>query len=187
MKCINCYREISATLKFCPACGTKQPVDRAAYEREHPELADAMSEDEISSMISLQQTQQAALAQERQRLEEDMKLQEEMMRQEPMMPSAAQPQPAAVSFQAAPQEIGTPPPIIPQPAPAQDVIATPPPLSAAPMAPMATTPPPIVMAGAAQPAGALLKCPDCGNPVPANAPQCGRCGAPMHYILQRNR
>ena len=46
MKCINCYREIADNLKFCTYCGTKQPLDREAYEREHPELADALSEEE---------------------------------------------------------------------------------------------------------------------------------------------
>ncbi|MBR2146059.1 MAG: hypothetical protein IJ925_01195 [Muribaculaceae bacterium] len=51
MKCINCYKEIKDTLKFCKYCGTKQPVDRAAYEREHPELADAIPEDEVLAQI----------------------------------------------------------------------------------------------------------------------------------------
>lgn len=47
MKCIHCYREIDDGLKFCPKCGFKQPDDREAYEQEHPELADAVPEDEI--------------------------------------------------------------------------------------------------------------------------------------------
>ncbi|MBR5639762.1 MAG: hypothetical protein IKW83_08360 [Muribaculaceae bacterium] len=47
MKCINCYREIDDGLKFCPKCGFKQPDDREAYEKEHPELAEAISEEEI--------------------------------------------------------------------------------------------------------------------------------------------
>lgn len=34
-------------MKFCPKCGFKQPDDREAYELEHPELADALPEDEI--------------------------------------------------------------------------------------------------------------------------------------------
>lgn len=53
MKCINCFREINEGLKFCPKCGFKQPDDRAAYEREHPELADALPEDEILEKLSL--------------------------------------------------------------------------------------------------------------------------------------
>ncbi len=47
MKCINCYREINAGNKFCNYCGTMQPLDREAYEREHPELATAMTDEEI--------------------------------------------------------------------------------------------------------------------------------------------
>lgn len=47
MKCINCYREIADDLKFCTFCGTKQPDDREAYEREHPELAEAISIEEL--------------------------------------------------------------------------------------------------------------------------------------------
>ena len=47
MKCINCFREIADGLKFCPKCGFKQPDDREAYEQEHPELADALPEEEI--------------------------------------------------------------------------------------------------------------------------------------------
>ncbi|MBR5118714.1 MAG: zinc ribbon domain-containing protein [Muribaculaceae bacterium] len=46
MKCIKCYREIEEGMKFCPKCGFMQPSDRAAYEREHPELVTAMPEDE---------------------------------------------------------------------------------------------------------------------------------------------
>ena len=47
MKCINCFREIEDGIKFCPKCGFLQPEDREAYEREHPELADALPEDVI--------------------------------------------------------------------------------------------------------------------------------------------
>ncbi|MBR5086669.1 MAG: SUMF1/EgtB/PvdO family nonheme iron enzyme [Muribaculaceae bacterium] len=54
MKCINCHREISDTMRFCPLCGHIQPKDREAYLREHPELQeddDALSEDEVMEMI----------------------------------------------------------------------------------------------------------------------------------------
>ena len=51
MKCINCYREIEDNLKFCNFCGAKQPVDRKAYEREHPELAGALSEEDKLGMF----------------------------------------------------------------------------------------------------------------------------------------
>ena len=53
MKCINCYREIDNGLKFCPKCGVMQPADRAAYELEHPELAEALPEDEIIEKVNL--------------------------------------------------------------------------------------------------------------------------------------
>ena len=55
MKCINCYREIKNSVKFCTYCGTKQPANRAAYELEHPELAEAMPEDEVNFLINQQQ------------------------------------------------------------------------------------------------------------------------------------
>ena len=54
MKCINCHREISDTMRFCPLCGHIQPKDREAYLREHPELQkddDVLSEDEVMAMI----------------------------------------------------------------------------------------------------------------------------------------
>ena len=47
MKCINCFREIDDSLKFCNFCGTKQPADREAYESEHPELFGALSDEDI--------------------------------------------------------------------------------------------------------------------------------------------
>lgn len=58
MKCINCYREIKNSVKFCTYCGTMQPANRAAYEMEHPELAEAMPEDEVNFLINQQQEQQ---------------------------------------------------------------------------------------------------------------------------------
>ena len=61
MKCINCYREIDEHLKFCTYCGAKQPLDRAAYEREHPELADALSEEEQQELERRQQIEEAEL------------------------------------------------------------------------------------------------------------------------------
>ena len=39
MKCINCNQEIPDGNMFCNFCGTMQPSDREAYEKEHPELA----------------------------------------------------------------------------------------------------------------------------------------------------
>lgn len=64
MKCINCYREIEDNLKFCSFCGAKQPTDRAAYEREHPELVNARSEEENklndTSVVSIQELQPLA-------------------------------------------------------------------------------------------------------------------------------
>ncbi|MBR5640336.1 MAG: hypothetical protein IKW83_11510 [Muribaculaceae bacterium] len=48
MKCIKCYREINDGNKFCNFCGTMQPLDREAYYREHPELATAMTNEELN-------------------------------------------------------------------------------------------------------------------------------------------
>jgi len=53
MKCVNCYREIADGLKFCPKCGFMQPTDREAYELEHPELADAIPEDEMLETLAI--------------------------------------------------------------------------------------------------------------------------------------
>ena len=53
MKCVNCYREIADGLKFCPKCGFMQPDDRAAYELEHPELAEALPEDEMLEQVNM--------------------------------------------------------------------------------------------------------------------------------------
>lgn len=53
MKCVNCFREIDDGIKFCPKCGFIQPEDREAYEREHPELADALPEEELMSKVEL--------------------------------------------------------------------------------------------------------------------------------------
>ena len=76
MKCVKCYREIDEHLKFCTYCGAKQPVDRVAYEREHPELADALSEDELMEQERQRKIQEA----ERLRQEAERKAQEEAER-----------------------------------------------------------------------------------------------------------
>ena len=76
MKCINCYREIDEHLKFCTYCGAKQPLDRAAYEREHPELANALSEEEQQELERQRQIEEA----ERQRQEAERLAQEEAER-----------------------------------------------------------------------------------------------------------
>ncbi len=76
MKCVKCYREIDEHLKFCTYCGAKQPVDRAAYEREHPELAEALSDDELLE----QQRQRQVMEAERLRQEAERKAQEEAER-----------------------------------------------------------------------------------------------------------
>ena len=67
MKCIHCYREIDEHLKFCTYCGAKQPLDRAAYEREHPELAEAVSEEEDKLRPSLPDAHEEHIAQEREK------------------------------------------------------------------------------------------------------------------------
>ena len=76
MKCINCYREIDDNLKFCNFCGAKQPVDRKAYEREHPELAEALSEEEVMEQERQRQIEES----ERLRQEAELKEQEEVER-----------------------------------------------------------------------------------------------------------
>lgn len=55
MKCVKCYREIADGLKFCTKCGAIQPEDREAYEREHPELADAEPELEEENIMEVLQ------------------------------------------------------------------------------------------------------------------------------------
>ena len=65
MKCIHCYREIDEHLKFCTYCGAKQPLDRAAYEREHPELAEAVSDEENKLRPSLPDAHEELIAQDR--------------------------------------------------------------------------------------------------------------------------
>ncbi len=76
MKCVKCYREIDEHLKFCTYCGAKQPLDRAAYELEHPELADALSDDELLEQQRQRKIQEA----ERLRQEAERKAQEEAER-----------------------------------------------------------------------------------------------------------
>ena len=76
MKCINCYREIEDNLKFCNFCGAKQPVDREAYEREHPELTEALSEEEVMEKERQMQIDET----ERLRQEAEQKEQEEAER-----------------------------------------------------------------------------------------------------------
>ena len=77
MKCVKCYREIDEHLKFCTYCGAKQPVDRAAYEQEHPELAEALSDDEL---LEQQRQRQVMEAERKAREEVERKLREEAER-----------------------------------------------------------------------------------------------------------
>ena len=49
MKCINCNQEIDDGNKFCNFCGTMQPLDREAYEKEHPNFATAMTNQPANS------------------------------------------------------------------------------------------------------------------------------------------
>ena len=64
-------------MKFCTYCGAKQPVDRAAYEREHPELADALSDDEL---LEQQRQRQVIEAERRAHEEAERKVKEEVER-----------------------------------------------------------------------------------------------------------
>lgn len=66
MKCINCYREIDDNMKFCNFCGAKQPLDRVAYEQDHPELADALSQD-----VLLQQEHERQIEEANRRAQEE--------------------------------------------------------------------------------------------------------------------
>ena len=63
-------------MKFCTYCGAKQPLDRAAYELEHPELANALSEEEQQELERQRQIEEA----ERQRIEAERLAQEEAER-----------------------------------------------------------------------------------------------------------
>lgn len=55
MRCINCNKEISDSMKFCNYCGTKQPANRAEWQRLNPredEKAEQKSQHEASSQSS---------------------------------------------------------------------------------------------------------------------------------------
>ena len=58
MKCINCYQEIGNNM-FCNYCGTMQPTDREAYEREHPEHAAATGNKDHSPYMPQQAANQS--------------------------------------------------------------------------------------------------------------------------------
>ena len=82
MKCINCYRKIDENLKFCNFCGAKQPVDREAYEREHPELANALPEEELLEQKQEHQRQIMELKLRQEELERQIRQVTEHLEQE---------------------------------------------------------------------------------------------------------
>ncbi len=94
MKCINCYRKIDENLKFCNFCGAKQPVDREAYEREHPELANALPEEELLEQKQEHQRQIMELKLRQEELERQIRQVTEHLEQE-QKTTVAQPNVAA--------------------------------------------------------------------------------------------
>ena len=157
MKCINCYREIADNLKFCTYCGTKQPLDRAAYEREHPELADALSEEEQQELERQRQIEEAELAQE----EAERKAQEEAM--------AAQAQ--AIEEAQSAYNNGD-----------NGYVPESEPVAIEDQAPEVQQYQQSTVEYMPQPSSNLITCPDCGHMVSPRAQSCPSCGYPMATI-----
>jgi len=173
MKCINCYREIADNLKFCTYCGTKQPLDREAYEREHPELADALSEEEQQELERQRQIEEAERQRqeaERQRIEAERLAQEEAERkaQEEAMAAQAQAQAIEETQSAYNGDDGYVPESEPVAIEAQ--------------APELQQYQQSTVEYAPQPSSNLIACPDCGHMVSPRAQSCPSCGYPIATI-----
>ena len=173
MKCINCYREIADNLKFCTYCGTKQPLDREAYEREHPELADALSEEEQQELERQRQIEEAERQRqeaERQRQEAERLAQEEAERkaQEEAMAAQAQAQAIEEAQGAYNGDNGYVPESEPVAIEAQ--------------APELQQYQQSTVEYAPQPSSDLIACPDCGHMVSPRAQSCPSCGYPIATI-----
>ena len=182
MKCINCYREIKDTVKFCTYCGTKQPADRAAYEREHPELADAMPDEDVNVFIKQEQERLEQERQEQERLEQERQEQErqraeqERLRQEQERQQAMQQQQQQQQQQNVVYDITGESEILNQD---QDHTSY-----GKPQIPHPVNNPVVPSSGAIVPNYGNLPqqaahCPECGQMVPAMALSCPYCGAPL--------
>ena len=179
MKCINCYKEIKDTLKFCNYCGTKQPADRAAYELEHPELADAMPEEEVKTLLEEQERQRQEEERRRQeleeqqrleeqrRLEEQQRLEEQRRLEEQQWMEQQQQQVIDIPMQEVPE--GYAQPVIPS----QSDIA--PHVTPTPSDGMSTE----LVVSSPRMAATTKQCFECGQMIPANALVCPNCGAPV--------
>ena len=171
MKCINCYREIADNLKFCTYCGTKQPLDREAYEREHPELADALSEEEQQELERQRQIEEAERQRqeaERQRQEAERLAQEEAERKAQEEAMAAQAQAIEEAQSAYNGDNGYVPESEPVAIEAQ--------------APELQQYQQSTVEYAPQPSSNLIACPDCGHMVSPRAQSCPSCGYPIATI-----
>ena len=172
MKCINCYREIADNLKFCTYCGTKQPLDRAAYEREHPELADALSEEEQQELERQRQIEEAERQRqeaERQRQEAERLAQEEAERKAQEEAMAAQAQ--AIEEAQSAYNNGD-----------NGYVPESEPVAIEDQAPEVQQYQQSTVEYMPQPSSNLITCPDCGHMVSPRAQSCPSCGYPMATI-----
>ena len=171
MKCINCYREIADNLKFCTYCGTKQPLDREAYEREHPELADALSEEEQQELERQRQIEEAERQRqeaERQRQEAERLAQEEAERKAREEAMAAQAQAIEEAQSAYNGDNG----YVPESEP----------VAIEDQAPEVQQYQQSTGEYMPQPSSNLIACPDCGHMVSPRAQSCPSCGYPIATI-----
>ena len=171
MKCINCYREIADNLKFCTYCGTKQPLDREAYEREHPELADALSEEEQQELERQRQIEEAERQRqeaERQRIEAERLAQEEAERKAQEEAMAAQAQAIEEAQSAYNGDNG----YVPESEP----------VAIEDQAPEVQQYQQSTVEYMPQPSSNLIACPDCGHMVSPRAQSCPSCGYPIATI-----
>ncbi len=172
MKCINCYREIADNLKFCTYCGTKQPLDREAYEREHPELADALSEEEQQELERQRQIEEAERQRqeaERQRQEAEQLAQEEAERKAQEEAMAAQAQ--AIEEAQSAYNNGD-----------NGYVPESEPVAIEAQAPEVQQYQQSTVEYMPQPSSNLIACPDCGHMVSPRAQSCPSCGYPIATI-----
>ena len=167
MKCINCYREIADNLKFCTYCGTKQPLDREAYEHEHPELADALSEEEQQELERQRQIEEA----ERQRIEAERLAQEEAERKAQEEAMAAQAQAQAIEEAQSAYNNGD-----------NGYVPESEPVAIEDQAPEVQQYQQSTVEYMPQPSSNLIACPDCGHMVSPRAQSCPSCGYPIATI-----
>lgn len=170
MKCINCYREIPDNLKFCTHCGTKQPLDREAYEREHPELADALSEEELQELERQRQIEEA----ERQRIEAERLAQEEAERKAQEEAMAAQAQVQAQAIEEAQSAYNGENGYVPESEP----------VAIENQVPEVQQYQQSTVEYVPQHSSNLIACPDCGHMVSPRAQSCPSCGYPIATIPQ---